>query len=745
MWLALCIAPTPTSAHANLDRAEPAPDALLAAPPRAIDLWLTEPVAEENGGGDAFTIRVLDQSGRDLTVSDQTVVGNDRTHIRAAVTGLGTGTYTVVWSNRSATDGHTISGSYAFRVASSTRAPGAATTESDNPAGWAVATRWLTYFGAALIAGGFAIGHLVLGTDEPIAARRRRIVMIGIGAGGALLATLLEPVLQTWRPEPGVTATGLADALYALPDAWWCRPITALLALLITVYAWRQTTTQRLSQYIVLLGTAAGLCVLLGLSLTSHAAGRADWRSVALASNVLHQWTVALWVGGLVTLAVWWPNRPKDITTSPVRRFSRLALGLAVVGIATGVVNAGFVLPRVQSLWSSTYGDILLVKVVIVLPVLALATFHRTVLRRIARIGQVGDVVEGLRPVVRRTVRIEAVLVVIVVLGGSLLALLAPPSVRISDATRATRVDLRQPILAEIPGQETWVHLIAEPVTAGPNRFSITLKNSDGSVVTANPPTLVRLSFSSLDHAAGTIELDAQLAPDGTYTATGTPLSLDGWWRVDVTVRWLGKEDSVLTYYLLLPDPNLHGLDAPTTRPTDPSAEALYLKAMVSYTGIHRVRYRQLMLDHRGTGVMSEHHVNDGSDGSPAGYIYRNITINGWEAIVLSNQMWTRYPGEAWEQSGGQEMIPPSRWGEEYEGATGFQLGRIEEIDGEPSQIITFVVPEAPNRVIAWYVWWVGTETELVRRDAMISRSHYMVSFFADFDAPFTIELPVTT
>jgi methionine-rich copper-binding protein CopC len=141
--------PLRSQAHANLDRAKPAPDALLAAPPRTIEIWLTEPVAEESGEGDAFSIRVLDQASRDLTVSDDAVVDSDRTHIGASVRGIGTGTYTVVWQNRSATDGHTVSGSYAFRVASSTRAPGAATTDTDNPAAWAVLTRWSTFFGAA--------------------------------------------------------------------------------------------------------------------------------------------------------------------------------------------------------------------------------------------------------------------------------------------------------------------------------------------------------------------------------------------------------------------------------------------------------------------------------------------------------------------------------------------------------------------------------------------------------------------
>jgi hypothetical protein len=88
-------------------------------------------------------------------------------------------------------------------------------------------------------------------------------------------------------------------------------------------------------------------------------------------------------------------------------------------------------------------------------------------------------------------------------------------------------------------------------------------------------------------------------------------------------------------------------------------------------------------------------------------------------------------------------MIPPSAWGEEYAEATGFRLGRIEEIDGEACQIVTFATPRTQGRELAWYSWWVGTETGLVRRMAMVSRNHYMTNDYADIDAPLTVEPPV--
>jgi hypothetical protein len=90
-------------------------------------------------------------------------------------------------------------------------------------------------------------------------------------------------------------------------------------------------------------------------------------------------------------------------------------------------------------------------------------------------------------------------------------------------------------------------------------------------------------------------------------------------------------------------------------------------------------------------------------------------------------------------------VVPPSEWGDEYTGATGFTLLGEETIDGEPCQIVAFVAPELSEprrRTVAWYAWWVGTESGQVRRETMVSRVHYMMHHFSDFDAPLTITPP---
>jgi hypothetical protein len=87
-------------------------------------------------------------------------------------------------------------------------------------------------------------------------------------------------------------------------------------------------------------------------------------------------------------------------------------------------------------------------------------------------------------------------------------------------------------------------------------------------------------------------------------------------------------------------------------------------------------------------------------------------------------------------------MIPPLEWDEEYIGATGFKFGRVEPIDGDPCQIVTFVVPGSERQVVAYYAWWIGVESGALKQEMMISKSHYMATQYFDVDAPITIAPP---
>ena len=121
---------------------------------------------------------------------------------------------------------------------------------------------------------------------------------------------------------------------------------------------------------------AVALVALVPPLLTGHST-HGDSPTLAAASLVAHVGAAALWVGGLLALAVHLRSHPAALTRA-VPRFSAVALGAFVVVAVSGAVNAWTRLESVSQLWTSDYGQLMIVKTVLLG---ALGTFgwrHRT-------------------------------------------------------------------------------------------------------------------------------------------------------------------------------------------------------------------------------------------------------------------------------------------------------------------------------------------------------------------------------
>ncbi|MGI8405667.1 MAG: copper resistance protein CopC, partial [Thermomicrobiales bacterium] len=564
------------AAHAELVRAEPPIDGLVVAAPDQLRLFFSEDVASSNP---APSIRLLDENGQEKKVSIE-AQGTNAREVIVDVPGLSNGTWTVAWTVKSSDDGHVLSGTYAFRIGGGLP-PGLATVEGQQPQAWAVATRWLTFLGAAIAGAGFLFGLVIFGKDqEPVRSSRKRTRLILAGAVIALVATVIEPFLQLLFPPAGVDLT-VDSAIRGLPADWWYRP-AALFPLMILALVAAYPLRGRISLPVGIIGGALALISLLGLSLTSHAAARDSFRPIAIASDTLHQWSTALWVGGLFSLVFWWINRPAAKSSTdggttapadfPLKRFSAIALWLFLVAVLTGLLNAWLVLPHketsflglgtaslpaISKLWSSDYGIVLLIKILVLLIPFGLAAYHHRAIARATRAG-----VHITASVLSKTLRLESIVVCAVVLGGSILALSAPPTISqhaLQDVTLASIATPGQGDPTEI------VHLTIDPAKQGKNSLTLRLTGMDGKIPAVTTPVWLAMTFTSLSH--GTVRNDVSVQPSdlatATYTAAGLDLSIDGWWKIEVNVEQANQPVATAGFYLLLPDPNVHGFDAP--------------------------------------------------------------------------------------------------------------------------------------------------------------------------------------
>lgn len=717
-------------AHAVLVKADPDVDGLVAASPPELHLWFSESLVVNSS---TPLVHLLDDNGQQIKGTKATVApGNDR-EIIATIPSLRPGTYTVQWTNQSKDDGHVLSGAYAFRVGGGLPV-GAATTVGQTPAAWAVALRWLTFLGAAVALGGCFFALIILpGAAATDTHRRWRNLSILIGAVVALVATALEPLLQSLFPPEGLTGS-VIDMVRGQPTAWWFRP-GALIPLVVLGIVLTGPLHGRLSRPLAWLGAALAAAVLLGLAFTGHGSGRATWRDAAVLVDVIHQWSTALWVGGLTQLALWWPSRaPAEgetaVETLPLRRFSRIALGLFVIAAATGVGNAAFILPALSSLWSSDYGYVLIAKALVLLIPFALAAYHRVALAR-----ALGSALHALH----QTVRVEAIAVLAVVLGGSVLALSAPP---VKSEAPLTDVQLVEPVVDTQGDTLANIHLTVDPAKPGKNTITLGVTDKDGRPVPASQLHRVSADFFSLSHGTMRANVGAEPIPTqpDNLAINGLDLSLKGWWRVTAHVLMPDFSDLSANFYLLLPDPNVNGFGAAPKPKNDPQAQALYERALTQLASLHSMKWTQSIGSGKDVLVSADFAITiDPKTGQTSA---SSLTSPTYSTVSVGQRSWLKQQGGGWLEQPSNLLPPLSDWASTYGGGKNVQFGVKETIQGEEAQVVTFYLPPKEGQAQAWFSWWIGTQTGRLYRMAMVADQHYMLETHHDFNAPFTISPP---
>jgi len=566
-WLAGgVVTALPAAAHATLVSTDPGEGARLESVPGAVTLQFSEGVSL--GAGYA---RVLGADGERVDTGAAAV--QDSVLTIPLRDGLGDDGYLVTYRVVSA-DSHPISGAYSFVVGDGELVPtaGAGAEDPTDPVVAAAlpASRWLGYAGLAL-AVGVPVLALLCWPGGWASDRLRRLALWGGVAVGvsAVLSFLLQGPYTAGSGLGSVLDPSLLSATGSSVTGWTLlgRAVLAGGLVLALLPVWRRGSPPSGAET-----TAAGLLAV-GLVVATAAIGHpvaGSWPGLAVVVATVHAAGMAVWLGGLAGLlaVVLRPATSGEELAGVLTPWSRLAFGAVVALVVTGTVQAVREVESPTALFATTYGWVLIAKLILVAVLLAAAGVSRVWVQqrlgvRHARPGGrrtltahafaaggpatgepvVEEAVEeaaGLRgrlqsegavehvPALRRSVLVEfAVAAVVLALSAVLVG--TPPA----RSAVAQPVDVMLPLQSG-SGPSGSVQVSVDPARPGPNTLHVYLFDDAGR---PTQPESITVTLTEPSQEIGPLDVELAPAGPGHYVGDGMDIPGAGTWTLAVSVR----------------------------------------------------------------------------------------------------------------------------------------------------------------------------------------------------------------
>lgn len=638
--IALTLLVIPVSAHVVLVAATPIVDSVIGQPPPVIKVRFD--MAPETKFA---AINVLDARGETVGGGAATVDASDPTIITAQIASLPPGLYTVAWQAL-APDGHLSKGNYAFTLtadpgpaapaapeaagASASGAAGLASASdtSGNPSLLMVVVRWWRYLALAILLGAFGLAVLVVSpvtggnADGDRRWQEATRILRGYALGGVVafaLAHLATLLVQAARVSDvsltgitGETLRSLAfDTVYG--DLWRLSTLLAaiLVGIALLVFADRlpympaihlgivatarrqpQTVVQRVrsaTRWPWWLGFALSLMLVGTLSLSSHAIVEMHGPVLAVLADGVHLGAMSLWFGGLLILLGALPRllRPLDpearveLRAALIARFSPVSLGCVVALVVTGIYAMTLHTSR-DTILHASYGQTLLMKHAVIVPLLAVAAINLRVIK--PRLRREAWAQRWLP----RLMGVEAA-IGLVVLGLTALLTQLPPAYMQMGGSNGAVANLAAgvaqpaaPLPAGALGPDADLTSIAQTTqTARTAQLAAVLQTTDGqdgsalSVNLLDPTTIpigsdpstspvgrqlpdVQAVYALLTFAGadlGQTKVPLARETDGWYRATGSFFPIKGNWQIQLVIRRANVAEDARLDYTFLSDP----------------------------------------------------------------------------------------------------------------------------------------------------------------------------------------------
>jgi copper transport protein len=541
--------PTAAWAHAGLVRTVPRANVVLNRPPPVVQLTYTEAVEPRFAA-----ISATNAAGEQQTAGSPRRSAADPKTLVVPLKRVGEGWYLVYWRVVSV-DGHPVRGAFVFAVGPNPGPQPQFVIPSISET--AATPRLIAARSVVFVAIMAAIGLFVLriATARPVVRRvpdsrlRPLDMAFGIAAVVGLIAipvylvmataqfalrsafdlSALFPLLRASAFGRGLVDLEIVFALFALAGGlalWIDRPERE-----------RRSIAEILS---VSGAVAAAAAVLVVPSLAGHAAQTSP-RGAMVLFDWLHLSAGSIWVGGLIGLLVLWGSFPVARRTAGlvvcVPRFSNTAFVSVLVLIGSGIGASLVHLPTFASLWQTSYGQTLLVKIGLLSTAMLLAAGNLLRTRpRLLAYRERPELGPGAATLLRRLVSGEVLLVVGAVVAAAVLSSLPPPSKALAKVGSASAHVGPGPVAEVVTRNGYRVELHVNPNrAAAENSFSLRITKGGKPVTGAE----VVVGATMLDMEMGTQSYALTETSPGVYSHSVPALVMVGHWGLsfDITPR----------------------------------------------------------------------------------------------------------------------------------------------------------------------------------------------------------------
>jgi copper transport protein len=494
---------------------------------------------------------VTDARGRLVTAGAPRRAPSDPDTLLVPLKRVPQGWYLVVWRVISV-DGHPVRGAFTFAVgpnpgpAPEFPIPSLAETAATPQL---VVARWVAFLSLMAAIGLFA---LRMGAARPLVRRVRdtelRVLSVAFVVSSAIalvalpvyvvLATAefaLRSVFDLGAIVPLVRVSAFGRGFVDLELCFALFVLAALIALWVDRPERERRSTAEL---VALTGSGfAAAAVLVVPGLAGHA-GQTSPRGLAIFLDWLHLVAGSVWVGGLLGLLLLWRSLPAARRVAGlavcVPRFSHTALVSVLALVASGIGASLLQVPTLASLWQTSYGQALLVKIALLAVALVLAGVNLARTKpRLEACSTRPELGPSTAALLRRLVAGETILVAGAVLAAAVLTSLAPPSKALANIGKVAAKVGPGPAHTIVRRDGYVLDFSVDPNRAAvPNEFSVKITRGGKPVTGAD----VTATFAMLDMEMGTQAYRLPEVAPGVYRRSAPALVMVGHWGLEFQV-----------------------------------------------------------------------------------------------------------------------------------------------------------------------------------------------------------------